>query len=133
MEQDACKGQSLFLPARQDLVPGRLLLKTTDQVAEPDKPERFRHLLEVLALRGLRVGSGLSQGANGNVGPLWHQKHFRAAGDLNLALAPGPKASNRSHQRAFSGAGFSRNQDTLALRNIDLCILDDGFAAVERH
>ena len=49
MEEDSREPQTLFLPARQDLIPGAFLIEALGDVAEPDFLQDFRDLLHAPA------------------------------------------------------------------------------------
>src|SRR3954468_5183002 len=132
MQKDAGKGEALLLAPGERLIPWRLLLKTIDEVLEPHALERLGNLLDALAVRGLRIGRGTAQCSDRNVGPLRHEEHLRAAGDLYIAFAPWPQAGNRAHQRALPRARFSRHKDALTRHDIHLGVLDDRLTSVER-
>ena len=58
MQQDAGKGEPLLLASRERLIPWGLLLKTIDEVLEPDALQRVGNLLDALAVGRLRIGRG---------------------------------------------------------------------------
>ena len=52
------EGEALLLAARQRLLPGAFLVDAVQQVAEPDRLQRFAHLLVLHRVGRHRIGGG---------------------------------------------------------------------------
>ena len=98
----------------------------------PTASSAFAHLLVRHLVGGQRIGGGAAQRAERHIGLLRQHQQLGVALHHDLAFAPGPQPGDRAHQRALAGAGFADDQHLLAGRDVDLGLVHDAGAVVER-
>src|SRR3984893_15253291 len=133
VDQEACESHALLLAARESLVPGPHLADTILELVEADGGEHLLDLVVAHFLGRLGVDYGAAQRADRNVGLLRHQRHVGVLAERNFALAPWPEARDGAYQRRLARARLAHEQDAFAGRDLDVGVLDDDSAIVERH
>src|SRR6185369_5671791 len=133
VEKDAGEGEALLLAAGEHPFPARVLVEAIDVVPETHVLQRLADERVVDLVRRLRVGRRAAQGAERDVWLLRHQEETLALADRDLARAPGPEPGNRAHESALAGAGLACDEDLLTGLDLDVGLVDDGAAVIERH
>ena len=128
-----CESEALLLSARKGLVPGGLLFDPINEMGEPDVIQDFSDFFDCPLLRGNRVDDGAPKCSGWDIRPLWKEEHLGPGLNLDVALAPWPKPGNRANQRTLASTRFSGNQNSLAVFNHHLGLVDNRGPIVERH
>ena len=105
------EGEALLLAARQRLLPGAFLVEAVQQMAEPDRFQRFAHRLVLHRVGGHRIGGGAAQRCRAA-----HRTFAAASGASSRAASrPGlrPRATGR-RSRAPACSCRCRNSPTIS-------------------
>ena len=102
VNQSAGHGKTLAFAGAEDLVPAILLGQAVGQVMQADAGQNLDQAVVAGRLLAERVEERAAQSAHGHVGLLRHDHRGEAAGLLDPAASPGPKAGDDADERCLA-------------------------------